>query len=273
VKRYLGVLTVAALLVLTGCGRNAPPPAVNPDMARSYKAASEALRTSQGNTDDAVQALSKAKAQDQDNAMTAYLFAAALAKRKDWQGVSREIKAGNQAPHCVYYVDDTPFRVMPGMGSIRELARAAAAAAPSLGTDKGAELLTDMRVMAKKVAGAEPVGVVPVIVGGVVREISDKALVSLYTKEGRNADADRARTRQEADKAWLDGARADARAIEDKTDLSTLIRKHFTEEEWKEYDNGKHVTPAIKVRLDGIRDEVDSIERPLAQKLLKSMPD
>jgi hypothetical protein len=261
------------LVLLAGCSRNAPPPAVNSEMARSYETASKALTPNQQNTDEAVKTLAGARSKDPDNAMTAYLFAAALAKRKDWEGVSREIKAGNQAPHSVYYVDDSPFRVMRGLSTIRDLTRAVAAAAPALGVDKGADLLREVRAMGKKIAGTEPAGVVPVTGGGVVRQVADKALVSLYEKAGRASDADLARRLLSADKAWLDQVLAGAKAIEAKTDPSTLIRKHFTQEEWREYDNSRKVTPPVKAKLDAIKAEIDAIERPFAQKHLKSMPD
>ena len=77
------------------------------------------------------------------------------------------------------------------------------AAAPRLGTVRGAALLQEIRVMARRVADStgEP-QIIPVLVGSALREIVDSPLVALYEKVVLAKSAAAARQLKAADEQW-----------------------------------------------------------------------
>lgn len=271
--RNIPVIALAGLLAVPGCGQK-PIAAVNPEAAKTYATVSfQYLNATSADPDAAIRAIQEQQKKIPGNAMDSYLLALAYEMKHDWESAANALKEGNRASSCVHYVEGGPMSVVPGYARLRQFVRDCAAAAPGLGVEKGAALLQDARRMAKKVAGAEPRGLIPVLVGAALRAIADRALVSLYEKAGRAEDTKKAQALQAADKQWSDRIRAEFKETMDKTDLETLIRKHFTEAEWAATKQGTVVTPETKAKFDAMQKEMDTFERPLAEKALKDMPD
>lgn len=268
-------LIAFAMLLSAPIGRaqNAPSP-VNPLMARALQAVcAHDLDPNRGNPARALQHLDLMRKKDPGNGFIAYLMAAAYAQKRDWAGAEREVAAGNRAAYHIQYVDRGPNRLYSGFARLRQLVRDCAAAAPSLGPDRGGQLLKETRVMAKRAAATEPRGLIPVLVGAALRGITDRALVQLYTGARRDKDAAIARRFEEVDRRWAEQLRNDARALVNKTDMEARARKHFTPKEWADLKAGRKVSPATLQKLAAITAEIDAVERPAADKALRSMPD
>jgi hypothetical protein len=207
--------------------------------------------------------------------MTSFLLAVAYARKHDWASVARELQAGNKAPSCVQYLTSMgPFELTGAcFATLRQLAREGAAEAPRLGVAHGAALLQSLRKMAKKVAGAIPQGMVPVVVGGHIRGTVDMALVALYEKAGRTAEAAHARRVQEADNQWRRKVRSEFKSVSKQTDLMALSARYGVTREEFQAKSGQKLSPETQRKFAAMTRFLDATEKPLAEKWLKRMPD
>jgi hypothetical protein len=278
------VLTAVILCLLptAGCHRGGVAAAdrsraVNPAFAAVYVEACRDLTERSLNSDQAIRRLKPLRKQDPGNGMTPFLLAAAYARKQDWVSVTRELRAGNLAPRCILYLKSTgPFELYAVYCSrLRQLARDGAAAAPGLGVARGAVLLQSLRKMAKKVAAAEPQGLIPLVTGAAIRNIVDKPLVALYEKAGRTAEAARARRLREADSQWMQKARTDYEpSFRQTADLGALcVRYGVTRDEIQVFDSGQKLSPETQRKFAAMTEFIDATEKPLAEKWIKTMPD
>jgi hypothetical protein len=280
--RKVVIAVIFGLLPAAGCHRGGVAAAdrsraVNPAFATAYVQACRNLTELNLNPDQAIRTLNPLRKQDTGNAMTPFLLAAAYARKQDWANVTRELGAGNKAPLCVQYLKSTgPFELNAAYFlTLNQLARDAAAAAPGLGVARGAALLQSLRKMAKKVAASEPQGLIPVVSGTKIRIIVDKPLVALYEKAGRTAEAQHARTVQEADKQWKQQAQSDFDpAFRQTADLGALsVRYGVTRDEIQAFDSGQNLSPETQRKFAAMTEFIAATEKPLAEKWLKTMPD
>src|SRR5207248_10908764 len=107
--------------------------------------------------------------------------------------------------------------------------------------------------------------------------IADKALVALYEKSGQAPDVDRARRLQAADDEWTRKVRAESQAANqrlDATDLSGLVRRFgLTNDELRAYERRERLAPATQQKFDSMSRAVDALERPVVDRVLKTMPE
>lgn len=251
--------------------------AVNPAFATAYYAACADLAERRLNPDRAIKTLSPLRKQDPGNAMTPFVLAAAYARKQDWTSVMRELRAGNRAPQCIQYLKSTgPFEFDAlYMSRVRQLARDGAAAAPGLGVARGSALLQSLRKMAKRVAASEPRGLAALATGAAIRSIVDKPLVALYEQAGRTAEAAHARKVRETDSQWMKSAHQDIDpSFQQTADRGALcVRYGVTREEIDIFDSGQKLAPETQRKFAAMTAFIDTTERPLAEKWLRSMPD
>jgi hypothetical protein len=247
--------------------------AINPELFNAYQATAMTA-----GPDDAIRALQGLQKRDSRNALNHYLLAAALARKRNWTEVARELEAGNKAPEClIYRVNGTPFAPLPNMATLRQLARDCIAAAPGLGVDRGAALLQDVRGMSKRVATAEPRSSLHVLVAMATAAMADSALVRLYASQAASTPAKRARQLQAADQAWAKRAQATAQAELARSDYANPARLQarygVTNEEMRALSAGGKPAAATQAKVDAMGRDFAAADRALADRMLQGMPD
>jgi hypothetical protein len=265
-------LTACLLIAGYSSGQN---DAVDATMAEAYKKAYEPLLAK---PDQAVATLAGLKKQDWGNALPSYLLAAAYARKGDWPGCLKQLREGNAAPRCVYYVtEEGLLRRFDGYTTLRRLAIDCAGAAPRLGLEKAPEILTEVERMGKRVANGLPKDPATVMAGVSIRGIAQGALVDLYDSLQRRADSDRARARRAMLRQWSERtAKTFAEAMDPKGILhpETLLRKHrLTPQEVRDYMSGQKRSAKTKQKLMEMTREVEKLQQPLVEKALKEMPE
>lgn len=126
--------------------------------------------------------------------------------------------------------------------------------------------------MAKRVVASEPPMDMYVLLGGSVRVIADKGLVSLYEKAGRSDDAARAHKLRDADTEWAKKASAEIKATAVSNPLRKRQKNHgITKAEVDAYMHGDPISDTTRRKLEAMTKEMDAIQRPLVQKWAEAM--
>jgi hypothetical protein len=275
--RAKALLLIVAVLPLGCRGKAIPVGPVNVEYAGIYGAVSrQHLVGSQPAPDKAIAALESLRKKEGDNAMTAYLLAAAFAKKQDWSRVATEIKTGNRAPACVYYVDDglSVYWNIAGFAVLRTLVRECAAVAPSLGEETGIGLLQDARLMAKRVASVEPPMVVGLLVGIALTAIVDKGIEDTYVKAGRVAEARQASQRRLAFREWSTGVKEKIKAtVKTEEMIDIMNRAGILQEEAEALEKDPHPrTEALRKKIEVANRDILAAERAHIKKAIETWP-
>lgn len=274
-----GVRFLVCLLVLAGCNRkpevvHTPPPAVvNPAFAASYQSiANEKLRGANADPDAAIKTLNEILQKEPNNGFTLYLKAAACAVKGDWDQVTRNLEAGNQAAYCVYYQSDTlPNRKSACFPLLQDLAKACVEAAPTLEVEKGYALLQGIRGMAKRITGAEPPSTTNPFIAVSLRDTADKALIARSAQAGKKDEADKARQQQAADTAWK---LVVIKEVGPLLSTNKIMAKYgITPQEIDAMSTNRPLTPETRQKLEVMANEMEDAIKPVIEKLLQSMPD
>jgi hypothetical protein len=157
---------------------------------------------------------------DPNNGFPIYLLALMAARRDDWKSVTALLREGNAAPRVVYPIsEDVLTREYGAAEALRMFAAMAASPlalrksqvppgqGPGLNAAAYLAMMQEFRTMGNRIARqAEPRTPILVANGGVIRALAEQGISACHEREGRTADAARARAAAAQYRAWTDAS-------------------------------------------------------------------